>query len=75
MACRWHEATHGRLSVTGQQAADVAVLLGGHELQIHRIERDDDMIGQLIALERRFWDYVESDTPPPAGVPIQRTAP
>jgi len=42
------------------------VLLGGHELQIHRIERDEAMIEQLIALERRFWDYVESDTPPPA---------
>lgn len=55
-----------QLAVTGQQAADVAVLLGGHELQIHRIERDEAMIAQLIALERHFWDYVESDTPPPA---------
>lgn len=55
-----------QLAVTGQQAADVAVLLGGHELQIHRIERDEAMIAQLIALERQFWDYVESDTPPPA---------
>lgn len=26
-----------QLAVTGQEAADVAVLLGGHELQIHRI--------------------------------------
>jgi len=55
-----------QLAVTGQQAADVAVLLGGHELQIHRIERDEAMIEQLIALERQFWDYVESDTAPPA---------
>ena len=55
-----------QLAVTGQQSADVAVLLGGHELQIHRIERDDDMIEQLIALERQFWEYVQSDTPPPA---------
>lgn len=55
-----------QLAVTGQQSADVAVLLGGHELQIHRIERDEEMIEQMIALERRFWDYVESDTPPPA---------
>ncbi|WP_373190449.1 YqaJ viral recombinase family protein, partial [Halomonas sp.] len=55
-----------QLAVTGQQAADVAVLLGGHELQIHRIERDEAMIEQLIALERQFWDYVERDTPPPA---------
>ncbi|WP_276325998.1 YqaJ viral recombinase family nuclease [Vreelandella aquamarina] len=55
-----------QLAVTGQQAADVAVLLGGHELQIHRIERDEAMIAQLIALERQFWDYVENDTAPPA---------
>lgn len=55
-----------QLAVTGQQAADVAVLLGGHELQIHRIERDEAMIEQLIALERQFWDYVEHDTAPPA---------
>lgn len=55
-----------QLAVTGQQAADVAVLLGGHELQIHRIERDDVMIEQLIALERHFWEYVENDTAPPA---------
>lgn len=55
-----------QLAVTGQQAADVAVLLGGHQLEIHRIERDEGMIEQLIALERQFWDYVENDTPPPA---------
>ncbi|MGM0984672.1 MAG: YqaJ viral recombinase family protein [Pseudomonadota bacterium] len=55
-----------QLAVTGQQAADVAVLLGGHELQIHRIERDDAMIEQLISLERQFWECVENDTPPPA---------
>ncbi len=55
-----------QLAVTGQQAADVAVLLGGHELQIHRIERDEAMIDQLIALEAKFWEYVEHDTPPPA---------
>lgn len=55
-----------QLAVTGQQAADVAVLLGGHQLEIHRIERDEAMIEQLITLERQFWAYVENDTPPPA---------
>lgn len=55
-----------QLAVTGKQAADVAVLICGQELQIHRIERDERMIEQLIALERQFWTYVESDTPPPA---------
>ena len=55
-----------QLAVTGKQAADVAVLLGGQTLEIHRIERDEQMIARLIELERKFWHYVETDTPPPA---------
>ena len=55
-----------QLAVTGKQAADVAVLLGGQHLEVHRIERDESMIARLIDLERLFWDYVVSDTPPPA---------
>lgn len=55
-----------QLAVTGKTAAHVAVLLCGQALEVHRIERDDALIGQLIELEARFWRYVESDTPPPA---------
>ena len=55
-----------QLAVTGKQAADVAVLLGGQSLEVHRIERDEQMIARLIELERKFWSYVETDTPPPA---------
>ena len=55
-----------QLTVTGKQAADVAVLMGGQELQIHRIERDNTLIQQLITLERQFWGYVEMDKAPPA---------
>ncbi|WP_417781777.1 YqaJ viral recombinase family protein [Stutzerimonas xanthomarina] len=54
-----------QLAVTGKQTADVAVLIGGQELEIHRIERDEKMIANLIELERRFWQYVVDDTPPP----------
>lgn len=54
-----------QLAVTGKQAADVAVLICGQDLQIHRIERDDTMISRLIELERAFWHHVETDTPPP----------
>ena len=53
-----------QLAVTGKQAADVAVLLGGQELQIHRIERDEAMIAQLIALEQQFWGCVQNRIPP-----------
>ena len=55
-----------QLAVTGKQAADVAVLICGQELQVHRIERDEGMIAKLIELERQFWRYVELDQQPPA---------
>ncbi|MFP6557803.1 YqaJ viral recombinase family protein [Paraburkholderia sp. B3] len=55
-----------QLAVTGKQAADVAVLLCGQKLEVHRIERDDDLIARLISLEAAFWRFVETDTPPPA---------
>ena len=52
--------------MTGKRAADVAVLLCGQQLGVHRIERDDALIARLIPLEATFWQYVTSDTPPPA---------
>jgi len=55
-----------QLAVTGQQAADVAVLVGGHELRIFRLERDEALIERLIQLEAAFWRHVTEDTPPPA---------
>ena len=55
-----------QLAVTGKQTADVAVLICGQELQIHRIQRDETMIRQLMDLERQFWDWVETRTAPPA---------
>jgi putative phage-type endonuclease len=55
-----------QLAVTGKAVADVCVLICGQEIRIHRIERDDELIAKLIELERQFWHYVETDTPPPA---------
>jgi len=55
-----------QLAVTGKQAADVAVLVCGNDFRVSRIERDEKMIRQLIELEKQFWNYVETDTPPPA---------
>lgn len=55
-----------QLAVTGKQAADVAVLICGQELQVHRIERDEAMISQLIALEAQLWELVTSEQQPPA---------
>ncbi|MEI7934794.1 MAG: YqaJ viral recombinase family protein [Chlorobiaceae bacterium] len=55
-----------QLEVTGKSAADVAVLICGQDLQVYRIDRDEAMISRLIELERAFWHYVETDTPPPS---------
>jgi putative phage-type endonuclease len=53
-----------QLAVTGNAAADVAVLLCGQKLEIHRIERDDELIARLILLETKFWECVEQDIEP-----------
>ncbi len=55
-----------QLAVTNQQAADVAVLLCGQRMEIHRIERDEEVIARLMVLEARFWQHVETDIAPPA---------
>lgn len=55
-----------QLAVTGKQAADVCVLLCGQELKIYRVERNEELIEALYVLEQQFWDFVETDTPPPA---------
>ena len=54
------------LAVTGQRAADVVVLLGGQDLQIYRIERNEVEIARLIRAERVFWRGVELDRAPAA---------
>lgn len=53
-----------QLAVTGKQSADICVLICGQELQVHRIERDEAAIANLIELERSFWHCVENDIPP-----------
>lgn len=55
-----------QLAVTGRQAADVSVLICGQKLEVHRIQRDDGLIARLIELEAAFWNYVVTDSPPPA---------
>lgn len=62
------------LAVTGLRAADVVVLLGGQNLQVYRIERDEAEISRLIKQERTFWRGVELDQAPPSpdeDVPMQ----
>lgn len=56
------------MAVMQSQVCDVAALVSGDsgaELRIYEIQRDDKLIADLISMEKKFWEYVESDTPPP----------
>jgi predicted phage-related endonuclease len=71
-AAAWEEGlpAHERLNalhllaVTGKQAVDLAVLVCGQELQIHRVARDEPAIARLVLLESRFWRCVELNQSP-----------
>ena len=43
----------------------LAVLIGGQKFRWMRVEKDPDLIGQLVSIERDFWRRVESKDPPP----------
>lgn len=53
-----------QLAVTGKVWADVAVLIGGQDFRIYRIERDDEKVSALIEREAQFWQTVMTDTAP-----------
>lgn len=53
-----------QLSVTGHAWADVAVLIGGQDFRIYRVQRDDDKIADLVRLLGIFWQHITDDTQP-----------
>lgn len=53
-----------QLAVTGKTWADVAVLIGGQDFRIYRIERDDEKVSVLIEREAQFWQKVIADIAP-----------
>ncbi len=52
-------------AVTGWQFGYVAALIGGQRTIVHRVERDDELIADLIRIGEDFMRYVHADTPPP----------
>ena len=55
------------LAVTNLSKAYVAVLIGGNDFKIQAVERDNEVIQTIIALESKFWsEYVLKDIQPPA---------
>ncbi len=52
--------------VAGLAGGWVAVLLGGNRYREFRLDRDDELIETLVAMEDRFWnEHVVPRTPPP----------
>ena len=52
------------MAVTGTAYAYVAALIGGNRFVWKKIERDDELIDNLIKIELEFWHFVETKTLP-----------
>ena len=50
--------------VTGAQAVEFAVLVE-RKLHTYRVERDDELIEQMVEAERKLWERIQNGDPPP----------
>lgn len=57
--------THHYLAVTGYRHFHVAVLINGNDDRYYRVERDEELIADVVAMEREFWRRVQDGDPPP----------
>ena len=63
----WYFQISHYFLVTGLKKAHVGVLIGGNQFKYQVVERDEETIENIIALESHFWnEYVLKDVPPPA---------
>lgn len=54
-----------QLAVTGFTFGYAAALIGGQRTIVHRLERDEQMIADLLAIGAEFWGWVQSGQQPP----------
>ncbi|MEY8392912.1 lambda-exonuclease family protein [Lachnospiraceae bacterium 45-W7] len=53
------------MSVTGAKRTYIAALVGGNRFFYHVVERDEEMIGKIITMEKYFWEtHVEGGVEP-----------
>lgn len=45
------------MAVTGAKKTYIAALVGGNHFYWYEVERDDEMIGKMIAMEKYFWEH------------------
>ena len=65
LPAEWFCQVQHYLAVTELPKAYVAVLIGGNKLQWQIVDRDEETIQTIVALEHHFWDFVVRDVPPP----------
>lgn len=44
------------MAVTGAKKTYIAALVGGNHFYHHAVERDEEMIGKIVAMEKYFWE-------------------
>ena len=54
-----------QLMVTGWSFGYAAALIGGQRTIVHRIERDEALINDLLRIGAEFWGWVETGVQPP----------
>lgn len=60
------------LAVTGLGWVMFAVLIAGQRLAVRIVQRDEELIDHLVAIEAEFWQMVEDRTPPPVTAADRR---
>ena len=65
LPAEWFCQVQHYLAVTELPKAYVAMLIGGNKLQWQVVDRDEETIQTIVALESHFWDFVVRDVPPP----------
>lgn len=56
--CQWY------LGITGASVCDLAVLIGGQDFRIYTINRDDELIDDLLNQGAAFWELVQNKIEP-----------
>ncbi len=61
------------MAVMDYELWDIAALVGGNNLQIYTVPRDEAVIKDLVEGECEFWAMVQTKTPPPLDYDHPRT--
>jgi len=60
LQCQWY------MAVTGYDRWYIAVLIGGNDARWNVVERNQGQIDQLVEEGRKFWNLIQTKTPPEA---------